>query len=55
MAEAEPWQAPAAPRPAATAKSQTSDAFLAVQLDIEGVDYLEVEHWDPNPGACAPA
>ena len=28
-------------------------AFRAVQLDIEGVDYLEVEHWDPNPGSCS--
>lgn len=28
-------------------------AFQAVQLDIEGVDYLEVEHWDLNPGTCS--
>jgi len=28
-------------------------AFRAIQLDIEGVDYLEVEHWDPNPGRCS--
>ena len=28
-------------------------AFRAIQLDIEGVDYLEVEHWDPKPGNCS--
>ena len=28
-------------------------AFRAMQLDIEGVDYLEVEHWDPTPGSCS--
>ena len=28
-------------------------AFCAIQLDIEGVDYLEVEHWDPKPGSCS--
>ena len=28
-------------------------AFRALQLDIQGVDYLEVEHWDPNPGRCS--
>ena len=28
-------------------------AFRAIQLDIEGVDYLEVEHWDPTPGGCS--
>ena len=28
-------------------------AFRAIQLDIRGVDYLEVDHWDPNPGRCS--
>lgn len=28
-------------------------AFRAIQLDIEGVDYLEVEHWDSQPGGCS--
>ncbi|WP_419840418.1 MamI family restriction endonuclease [Candidatus Poriferisodalis sp.] len=28
-------------------------AFRATQLDIRGVDYLEVEHWDPSPGKCS--
>lgn len=28
-------------------------AFRAKQLDIQGVDYLEVEHWIPNPGKCS--
>lgn len=28
-------------------------AFRARQLDIRGVDYLEVEHWDPTPGRCS--
>ncbi|MCY4423408.1 MAG: MamI family restriction endonuclease [Acidimicrobiaceae bacterium] len=28
-------------------------AFRAMQLDIEGVDYLVVEHWDPAPGGCS--
>ena len=28
-------------------------AFRARQLDIQGVDYLEVEHWDPSPGRCS--
>ena len=27
-------------------------AFRALQLDVKGVDYLEVEHWHDDPGAC---